>query len=195
VIAGVVLAAGSSRRLGHPKQLVELGGKPVLRWVLEAALASSLDRVVVVLGHEAASIRAVLPRDPRVGVAMNPAHEQGQSTSLLAGLASVGDAEAAMVLLGDQPEITAETIDEVIAAWARTGAELVQAAYGGRPGHPVLLARSIWPELRDLSGDEGARGLLEAHPGRRVLVEVGADPPGDLDTPDDLQRLRQRFQP
>lgn len=190
MIVGIVLAAGTSSRLGRPKQLLDLGGQPLLVHVVDAALASPLDQVVVVLGHEAAQIGKVLPiHTARVRAVLNPAFASGQSSSLVAGLGALDrNVEAAVVLLGDQPGVRPEAVVAVVEAWRQGGRAVVQATYGGRPGHPVLFARSMWPELTRLTGDRGARDLVAAH-GGRATVEMGSRPPEDVDTEEEYRRL------
>jgi len=196
VISGVVLAAGTSSRLGRPKQLLLLGGKPVLSHAVEAALAASLDEVVVVLGYRAEEVMGAVPADPRVRTVSNPRFGEGQSTSLRTGLKALGPScRAAVILLGDQPGVRPDAIDAVVGGWGEEGAQMVQASYGGRPAHPTLLARSIWPEADSITGDQGARGLIERHPDRRTLVEVGGTPPDDIDTEQDYRRVRSAFEP
>jgi molybdenum cofactor cytidylyltransferase len=191
VISGVVLAAGTSSRLGRPKQLLDLGGRLVLQRVLDAALASSLDEVVVVLGHAAEEVRAALSIAERVRIAMNPDYREGQATSLRAGLRALNhDSEAAVILLGDQPGIRPDAIDAVIDTWRSGAGPIVQASYLGRPAHPTLLAREVWTELEGLTGDEGARTFITAHRGQRTLTEVGHAPPEDIDTEEDYRRAQ-----
>jgi molybdenum cofactor cytidylyltransferase len=193
VIAGIVLAAGTSSRMGRPKQLLPVEGKPILQMVVERALEGPLDEVMVVLGHRAEEIGTVVPVHRRVRTVLNARYADGLSTSLDAGLHSATqDTEAAVVLLGDQPGVRPDAIAAVVDAFQRTGARAVQAGYGGRPAHPTLLARSIWPEVTaDLTGDAGAQAALRRHPDWRSLVEVGGRPPADVDTDEDYRRLQR----
>jgi molybdenum cofactor cytidylyltransferase len=189
MISGVVLAAGTSSRLGRPKQLLDLGGRTVLQRVVDAALAAAVHEVVVVLGHEADEIRTTLPRSDRVRIAVNPDYLEGQSTSLREGLRTASErSEAAVILLGDQPGLRPDAIDAVVEAWRGGAGALVQASYRGRPTPPTHQARSVWPELAALAGDEGARGFIAANRSRRTLVEVGGSPPDDIDTEEDYRR-------
>jgi molybdenum cofactor cytidylyltransferase len=195
MITGVILAAGTSSRLGRPKQLLDLGGRTVLQRVLDAALAASLDEVVVVLGHGAGEIGETLPVSHRVRIVVNQDYLEGQSTSLRAGLrAAREEAEAVVVLLGDQPGVRPEAIDDVVHAWGAGAGPVVQASYRGIPSHPTLLGRAVWPEVEALSGDEGARGFIAADRSRRTLVEVGGEPPADIDTEEDYRRALSRQQ-
>jgi molybdenum cofactor cytidylyltransferase len=195
VISGIVLAAGRSTRMGRPKALLSLAGRPMLQHVLDAAEASPLDEVIVVLGPDAGEVWAALRPGPRTRAAVNPRAAEGQSTSLHAGLRAADvDAEAAVMLLGDQPEIRPDALGAVIEAFRRGRGPVVQAVYGGRPGHPVLFARDAWPDLWAATGDEGARSVVAASPDRVHRVEVGGDPPEDVDTEDDYVRIRTRIE-
>jgi CTP:molybdopterin cytidylyltransferase MocA len=186
VIAGCVLAAGRASRFGSPKQLAELDGRPLLEHVLETMSQTGLDRVVVVLGAEAEQVLD--------GVNLHGAEPvqcerwaEGQSVSLACGLAAVEDAEAVVVVLGDQPGLSPEAVRRVLDARGHDGA--VRATYDGRPGHPVVLERSQIPALRDVTGDVGARNVI-----MRGLREVECDDLGggeDVDTPDQLAGLRR----
>jgi molybdenum cofactor cytidylyltransferase len=194
-VTGIVLAAGTSSRLGRPKQLLDLAGRPVLQHVVETLHSAPVDEIVVVLGHRAEEIAAAVPPNDRVRLATNPDFGSGQSTSLRAGLRAAGDrSQAAVILLGDQPGMRAEAVTAVIEAWGSGRGPAVQATYGGVPGHPVLFDRSIWTELERAEGDEGARGLLASHPKWRALVEVGGSPPLDIDNEDDYARVRAEFE-
>jgi molybdenum cofactor cytidylyltransferase len=198
VITAVVLAAGSSTRMGRAKLLLPLAGKPIVRHVVDAALGAPVDEVVVVLGAGADAVRTALQTGGRVRFTVNERHSEGQSTSLRAGLAAADPAaEAAVILLGDQPGVATASIRAVVEAFRDTGEagtpEAVQAAYGGRPAHPTLFARVVWDEVVG-EGDHGARTWLRKHPGRRLLVEVGGEPPPDVDTPDDYELMRGAFE-
>ena len=189
-VAAIVLAAGTSSRLGRPKQLLDLDGLPVLRHVVDAALASPVREVVVVLGYEATRISRTMPEDERLRVVLNPEFAAGASTSLRAGLALLDSGiGAAVVLLGDQPGVRPSAVGAVVEAWRAGAGPIVQAAYSGRPAHPTLLDRSVWPDLRRLRGDRGARELIRHRPGLRTLVELGGAPPPDIDTEEDYRRV------
>ena len=199
MISAVVLAAGSSTRMGRAKLILPLAGKPIVRHVVDAALTAPVDEVVVVLGAGADAVRSALQTGGGVRFALNDRHGEGQSTSLRAGLAAADPAaDAAVILLGDQPGVTPDSIRAVVEAFrAAPGGvgtpEAVQAAYGGRPAHPTLFARAVWDEVVG-EGDHGARDWLRKHPGRRLLVEVGGEPPADVDTPDDYELMRGVFE-
>lgn len=196
-LSGIVLAAGASTRLGRPKQLLLLGDRPLLQHVVDAALASRLDEVVVVLGHGAAEIRAALraPADAPLRLVVHADPSRGQSSSLRLGLDSASPrATAAAILLGDQPGVGAALIDRVAAAFLDGGSPAARPVYSGAggcaiPGHPVFLARRIWPEVGKLSGDQGARVLLSTRPDWLLQLPVEGEPPADVDTWEDYRRV------
>jgi molybdenum cofactor cytidylyltransferase len=195
VIAGVLLAAGGSSRLGRPKQLLPLAGRPLIAHALGSALASGLDQVVVVLGHEAAAIQASIEESlgrTRARIVVNLRYAEGQATSVVAGLTALGtDTEAALFLLGDQPGVGAAMIDTLLATFLATPAPIVAPTYAGTIGNPVLFSRDLFPELLRLTGDEGARGVVRRHLGETQLAEMGmAEPPQDIDTEADYQAFR-----
>jgi CTP:molybdopterin cytidylyltransferase MocA len=185
VIGGLVLAAGEGSRFGGPKQIAELDGRPLLEHALDAM--SGLDRVVVVLGARADEIRARVDFG-RAETVVCDDWATGQAASLRAGLVALGDVEAAVVTLGDQPRMTPEVIAFAIAQF--DGEHPVRATYGGRPGHPVVLPAAIIPRVMELEGDQGARLLLEEAGAREVDASHLANA-ADVDTPDDLEVLRK----
>lgn len=189
-IAGIILAAGRSSRLGRPKQLLPLAGRPLLAHTLAHAVASGLDEVILVLGHDAATIAAAVGEHGQRTV-INPDYAAGQSTSVRAGLAALApETEAVLFLLGDQPAITPEIIDTIIAAYRATPAPILVPLYGSERGNPVLFDRTLLPELATVSGDEGARAIVRAHAADVRLIPVrGNHVPHDVDTEEDYQRL------
>jgi molybdenum cofactor cytidylyltransferase len=194
-LSGVILAAGASRRMGRPKLLLPLGDRPLLQHALDAAAASRLDEIVLVLGDRAAEVLDAirLPSRLPVRVAVNEDPASGQSSSLRLGLRTADPrASAAAILLGDQPRVTGPLIDRVVAAFLGAGAPVARPVYCDSherrvPGHPVLVARRVWPELESLRGDEGMRGLLARRPEWLLEVPVEGAPPGDIDTPKDYR--------
>jgi molybdenum cofactor cytidylyltransferase len=190
-VLGVVLAAGGSTRMGRPKQLAELDGRPLLAHVLaEAAATPALDRVLVALGGAAGLVldRVELGRAEPVVVGGWAAGMGHVLARALAG--ERGDWEAVVVLLGDQPLVAAGAVERVVAAWRAGAGPVVTAAYGGRPGHPKLFDRRLRPELLRLSGDAGARDLVAAHPEWVHQVEVGdLGSDADVDVEADLERV------
>jgi molybdenum cofactor cytidylyltransferase len=190
MISAIVLAAGRSTRLGRSKQLLPLGGLPLLAHVLRNAAAANLDEVVLVLGHNATTIAGAVG-DWGQRIVVNPDYAAGQSTSLRAGLAALDPrSEAAIVLLGDQPQVTRPIIDAITDTYRATGGPIVLPTYGGDRGNPVLFARLLFPELARLTGDEGARSLLATHAAEVVPIPVSdSPPPRDVDTEEDYAAL------
>ncbi len=191
-VSGVVLAAGRGTRMGVTKQLLPLGGRPLLSHVLDTALASTLDDVVVVLGYEAAVVRSKLSSyENRVRFVVNQNHGEGQSRSLAAGLDALHkDTGAAVVLLGDQPTIACEAINALVTAYRRRPGLAARAEYdAGVLAHPTLIARVLWDEVRAVQGDVGAREVLRLHDSAVVRVRVGGAAPRDVDTDADYQNL------
>ena len=179
----LVLAAGAGTRFGpEPKLLASLDGRPVVEHVVAAAReARSVERVVVVVGARPAEVRAAV--EPHgAEVVECPEWADGQAASLRRGLTAIGAAESVLLLVGDQPGVTAAAIDRL--ANEPPGS---RAAYGGRPGHPAVLGRELIARAARLTGDRGLRDVAEWR-----LVECGDVASGeDVDTPADLDALRQ----
>jgi molybdenum cofactor cytidylyltransferase len=192
VIAGIVLAAGRSSRLGRPKQLLSLQGEPLLRFTLQRILSTSLDVVYVVLGHRADDIARVISDLP-VRIVHNPDADKGQSTSVLAGLRAVAHSapDAVMFLLGDQPQVNPTVINALITRWQETHASVVAPRYADGIGNPILFDRAVLPEFATLSGDTGARAIVRAHQqsGDLSFVDINAPAPRDVDTNADYAAL------
>jgi molybdenum cofactor cytidylyltransferase len=187
-----MLAAGTSSRLGQPKQLLEVRGRPLLQHAIDAAAGSELDEVVVVLGHESERIASALALPSGARVVVNDHYESGQSTSLRTGLSSVDPrADAAAILLGDQPGLTSAAIRKVLDAFRDSDAPIVRAVWQGTPGHPVVLARSEWEPVQRLEGDKGARDLVAAS-ARAEVIEMEEPPVEDVDTWEQYERLRDQ---
>jgi molybdenum cofactor cytidylyltransferase len=195
VIAGLVLAAGTSSRMGAHKLLLPLDGRSLVTHAVEAAFAAGcLDEVVVVLGRDPQDVERSIAAHAGLRFVVNSGFRTGQASSLRTGLqAMAAEAEAAVVLLGDQPDVRPEAVRGVVDAFRQGATPVVQASYGGRPAHPTLLSRAVWPELEALTGDVGAREVIARRPRWRTTVEVGGDPPEDVDTDDDYRRLLTRY--
>ena len=188
MIGAIVLAAGLSSRLPANKLLMPLKGKPLVRYAVEAALGSQARPVVVVIGNAAAEVREALA-DFTITLVENCNYTRGLSESLKVGVRSLPfTCRGALVLLGDMPDVSAATIDELIArfdpAANRTICVPVRA---GRRGNPVLWGRRHFPEILALQGDHGAKSLIDKH--ADTLCEVAAADNSifsDIDTADDL---------
>jgi molybdenum cofactor cytidylyltransferase len=188
----VILAAGASTRMGTPKQLLSLDGRPLVVRAVEAALASQAWPVVVVLGAHAEKIRPVLARLP-VLLADSPAWAEGMAASIRAGMTTLRQfsraLDGALVALCDQPAFSAAVIAQLVAAQRTTGRSIVAAHYSGRQGAPALFLREHFETLAHLTGEEGARALLNGDPSRVASVDLPALAV-DLDTPADFAALR-----
>jgi molybdenum cofactor cytidylyltransferase len=180
MIGIVILAAGASRRMGDPKLLLPLWGKPVLQHVVDTATELRPAELVVVVGREAATHRAAISVPPGAPTVENPEFAAGQSGSLRAGIAALRHADMAVVLLGDQPEMRASTVRRIAEAAETSAAPIVRARYSDGFGHPVALRSDIWPEVAELRGDQGARLLMS--PDAIAEVTIGGPSPADLDT-------------
>jgi molybdenum cofactor cytidylyltransferase len=183
VIAGLVLAGGAGTRFGgSSKLLADLDGRPLLEYAVRAQCAvSAIDRVVVVLGAFAEAVGEAVDFG-RAETVVCEEWQDGQAASLRCGLRKVADADKVLVTVGDQPLLTAEVIARFVSEPPGT-----RATYEGRPGHPVVLGRSLIAAAMGLTGDEGARGLLRGGP----TIECGALCSGrDVDTPEDLEAIR-----
>jgi molybdenum cofactor cytidylyltransferase len=201
-VAAIVLAAGRSSRFRaaggaeETKLVATLDGKPMVRQVVEAALASRARPVVVVVGHARGAVEAAL-RGLSVPVVFNPDYATGLSSSLRAGLSAIpAEVEGALAMLGDMPGVEARLIDALIDAFAaQPNVCAVAPAQGGRRGNPVLLGRALFDRAKRLEGDEGARRLLAALP-KGDIIEIappGSDVSFDIDTPSDLANMRHHL--
>lgn len=196
-VVGVLLAAGTSSRFGTANKLLATvgrndGGEPIVRRAAATLSASTVDRTVAVLGHEAERVRRALD-GLDVAIVENDAYERGQSTSVRAGVraARERDAEAVVIALGDMPSVGVTTIDALVGAYHAGAGDALAAAHEGQRGNPVLFDRPYFDALCAVSGDTGGRGiLLESE--RAALVET--DDPGvlrDVDTEADLDERRE----
>jgi len=188
MIAGIVLAAGFARRMGRPKLLLEFRSKPIVRWAVEA-LVGHVEDLVVVTGLEEDGVRAALA-GLAVRFTRNPRPHDGQGSSIAIGVAALKPwTRAALIALGDQPRVPAEIVPALLAAWRRTGKEIVAPVYRGTQGTPVLFGAGVFEELAGLTGDAGAKGVVEARSERVALVTLDIPMPADIDTPEDYARL------
>ena len=192
-IVAIVLAAGRSTRMGEAnKLLADIGGKPMLRHVAEAALASQAQQVLVVVGHQADEVCAALT-GLDVAFVANLDFATGLSSSLKAGIRALPQGAAgALVLLGDMPRIETAHLDAMIAAFAsEAGNAVVVPMHRGQRGNPVLWPADLFAEILALEGDVGARSLLARHAPRVREIDLGTDAiVMDVDTPEALARLR-----
>lgn len=170
-VCGVILAAGMARRMGQIKQILPLEGKPLVQHVINAARASELQSIILVLGH---GHELILPALETTGltVVINHHYALGQSTSLKAGLEQSLDADGVMFLLGDQPYVSSRLINDLIACFCINAPQGVIPVYQGQPGNPVILGQKLMQEALELRGDMGARLLLQRYAHEICRVEV-----------------------
>jgi len=191
----IILAAGASSRLGSPKQLLLLDGQPLVTRAAQAALTAGAWPVVVVLGAHAEKIRPTLARLPVI-VVENAAWPEGMAASIRTGITTLGQfsrtLEAALIALCDQPAFDAAVIAQLLAAQHTTGRSIVAARYASRHGAPALLLRAHFPALAALTGETGARDLLNGDPTHIAAVDLPSLAQ-DLDTLADLAALSERI--
>jgi molybdenum cofactor cytidylyltransferase len=193
-IAAIILAAGRSSRMGRNKLLLELDGKPILCHAVDQALAAGLSEIVVVSGHQASKVRSVLGERP-VRVIEAREHRLGMSASLKAGIRSLKPGtDAALVMLGDMPQVSAGLIKRLIAGYNPIeGRSIVVPTVDGKRGNPVLFDQRFFAEILELEGDVGARHLIGQHDDQ--VAEVPAEDAGsftDVDTPEAYEQLLER---
>ena len=193
VYALMILAAGASRRMGQPKQLLPVAGIPLLRRVGQMALDAKIGPVWVVLGANAEVIGPTLAGLP-VKMVVNESWEEGMGASIRTGMAAIeGEARAwsgVLITLGDQPGITKMHLARLIYTMIATGKSIVASRSAGKLSPPALFAPEHFPALRALQGDAGARVLLKENPDQIAVVDT--DDPGDLDTPGDYAAFIKR---
>ena len=182
-ISLIMLAAGGSTRLGSPKQLLSYDGQTLIRRAATAAVESSCDRVVIVIGSRAEDMKREL-EDLPVLIVENPEWQTGMSSSIRAGLSETTGAEAVLIMLCDQPFVTADVLDSLIDTYHKTGLPIVASDYGAMRGVPALFAKELFAELASLIGDEGARRLIARHPEMVATIAFAACV-FDVDTPAD----------
>lgn len=190
-VAGVVLASGLSKRLpGVNKLLLPINGVPVIRRTVLAYCQSGLTPVVVVVGYQAVKVREGL-HGLDVLTVENPNFRQGQSRALVRGVTALPDhVRAAVIGVGDQPYLRSATIVELVQVWRSAGASLIVPRYAGRRGNPVLFARSLFPELLEVQGDQGGRPVIERHGDEAAWIDVpDGTQAADIDTMEDYGRL------
>jgi molybdenum cofactor cytidylyltransferase len=195
-VAAIVLAAGMSRRMGTPKQLLRLGGKSLLERTLDSVRGSGVDEIVLVLGASADEVRHHLVTDG-LRVVVNPEFQQGMGTSLRTGLPAVGaSTQGALIVLADQPFVRSSTMDQMIAYWRHSHPQILLPLYRGFRGNPVLLDRSVFPELMSLTGDIGCRAIFGSH--TESIHRLAVDDVGillDIDSAEDWERLNSSGDP
>jgi molybdenum cofactor cytidylyltransferase len=193
-VAGVVLAAGVSSRMGSNKMLLQVGGRTLVRRAVSTALSGGLHPVLVVVGHESERVRAELS-DLSCTPVLNPDYASGMNTSLRAGIMALpDDVSAAVVLLGDMPLVEASMVRALLDAFRRENAPLVVSTYGEVVAPPILYGRSLFPELRALTADACGKRVVKQHREEALELSWPSEALTDLDLPGDLQRVRARLE-
>ena len=190
--AAVVLAAGKSERMGTNKQLLEVGGRTILDRLLDALDASTVEEVFVVLGHRPEELRPTVEAH-RAEAVLNPDYEEGMTSSFKAGLRMVS-ADAVFLILGDQLGLSVGLLERMIETMAsHPDTLIVSPVYEGRRGHPVLFSRALFEEILGLGEGETLRQVVDKHEGAHKLIEGGFWCTVDFDTPEEFERVRERF--
>ena len=186
----VLLAAGGSLRLGYPKQLVRDPVRPLMLRAMDAAQSVVPGRVLVVLGAHSLRLRALLARNyAGIPVVKNASWQDGIAGSLVAGVGAVPrEARGVLVLLSDQPDLRAASLQRLVDAWQRRPGQPVAAGYAGDFGVPAILPRRLWPQLRSLEGDTGAKAVLRSASSRMRIVTM-PEAAFDVDTSEDRRRV------
>jgi molybdenum cofactor cytidylyltransferase len=188
-VAGILLAAGTSSRMGSNKMLFELDGESVLRGAARRMLAGGVSPLLVVLGHEADRAKQELAGLP-CQVVINPNYEQGINSSLKTGVSAVpADAQAALVMLADMPFVTPEMLAGLIACYRSSDAPLVISDYEGVNAPPMLYDRSLFSELLAMTGEGCGRQVVKRHRDEAKILPWPAADLADLDVPEDYERV------
>ena len=194
-IAGILLAAGASTRMGKTKQLLPLGEKTLIERVLVEALNSELDKVVLVLGYQAVEIKKIInpvSPQPKLSIIENRQFKQGISSSIIAGLSEIENThDHVMILLGDMPFIHRDLIDLLLRRYLQSGLPIGAIKGKERLVHPMIFSRELYPELLILRGDVGARALFTKYKDQVCLIEPEGPYDGrDIDTPEDYAGIQ-----
>jgi len=196
-IGAVILAAGESKRMGVPKQLIEICGEKIIRIVVKKVLNVGFGDIVVVLGHMAGDIARYIDDMIGIKIIVNPRYREGMSTSLIEGIKNLRrDIEAFMVILGDQPFVSKETMEKIIETYYGMERKplMVVPTYRGLRGNPVLISSRIAKDVMSLRGDIGARALMERY--KAYISYIETQDPGvilDIDTKEDLENALKTF--
>lgn len=188
----IILAAGYSRRMGSPKLLLPYRDESLIRHVVKKALQVRSAGVIAVVNPDFSDVINHVNDQP-VRLIWNDRAHLGMSTSLTKGIENLPDsASAALILLADQPEIEPCVIQKVIDEYLSSSSSIIQAAYKGKPGHPVLFDKKWFTELLKTVGDQGGRDIIKTFGHERQLIDIPLSTPEDIDTQEDYQRLKRR---
>ncbi len=191
MVSAIVLAAGLARRFGSAKPLALYDGKPLVRHVVDRIQGAGVREIVVMVSQpESAYLAALAGLRTSVRLVRVDHPELGMSRSLYIGLSVLHKrTDAVIVALADQPTIQRAVVKSLVREWHATRSHIVAPVYRGERGHPVLFDAAVFPELYAITGDRGAREVVERDPSRVRLIQIDTDLPKDVDTPDDLAAL------
>jgi molybdenum cofactor cytidylyltransferase len=190
MVSAVILAAGTSTRMGRPKLLLPLGGEPIVRRTVRQICEAGFEDVLVILGHEYEAMRAALDGLP-VRCAINPQYETGMGSSFRTAVEHLGDSTAAMFALADQPFVTAREYRAIFDTYSQQTPAIVSVRYGDVTAPPHLFSRDLFPELLQL--ERGARPVLERHRDQTIVLQFSHELLLDIDTPEDYERATSRL--
>ncbi len=195
-IGAIILAAGMSKRMGQPKQLVPLGGKPLFRFSVDAAVNAGLKPIVLVGGKHVEELYKHVANVTDIEVIRNANYKSGMASSLKIGIkALTGRTDAAIVFLADQPFVPSIVIKKILENYnlhRKEGVRILRPEYNGTAGHPVLFDADLFKEFENIQGDEGGKSIIENHHAKLKVIPFENSEWGmDIDTPDDLLRLKK----
>ena len=196
-IGAVILGAGSSKRLGRPKQLLQLGNKPVFRYAVDCAIRTQLHPVVLVAGSHLKAMSQHVGAD-KVQLVYNPDFQTGMASSLKIGVQELrGQTDGVMVFLADQPLVPDSVVHDLVHTYTThkaDGCRIVRPIYGKTPGNPVLFDKELFPQLLQLTGDTGAREFIKTHQNRLWQVPYETEHWGlDIDTEEDWAAVQEVY--
>jgi len=197
--AGIILAAGMSVRFGSLKHLLRVGKTTILSMVIDAAVKSDLDRIVLVLGYRSDKIITTIGdhlQDPKLHTVINPRYQEGMSGSIQHGLMEIKDEfPSVMIILGDHPLLDTATINILLDRFRSSDKAICVPAYKGSKGLPVCFGKRFYADIMDITGDIGARDIIQKNPDHLLTVEL--DNPDcffDVDNNDDAAELLSRVE-
>jgi molybdenum cofactor cytidylyltransferase len=195
-ISAIILAAGMSKRMGRPKQLLSLGGKPLFRYSVDAAVSAGLKPIVLVGGKHKEELHKNVADLTEVEVIENRDYESGMASSLKIGIrALTGRTDAAVVFLGDQPFVPSVVTKKILDSYElqrKEGVRILRAEYNGTAGHPILFDADLFKEFENIQGDEGGKSIINNHHTELLIIQFGNSDWGlDIDTPKDFLKLKK----
>jgi molybdenum cofactor cytidylyltransferase len=197
-IGAIILAAGMSKRMGQPKQLLPLGGKPLFRFSVDAAVTAGLKPIVLVGGKHVEELLKHVADLTGIEVIENEDYKSGMASSLKVGIkALTGRTDAVVVFLADQPFVPSIVTKKLLENYnlhRKEGVRILRPEYNGTPGHPILFDRDLFTEFENIQGDEGGKSIIKNHHSRLKVIPFQNSEWGiDIDTPEDLLKIKKYF--